>query len=73
MRERKSVILALVLTVFLGPLGMLYSTGIGAIIMLVLYITLGILTAGFALIVLHPICVIWGVWAAHRYNVSSGV
>ena len=73
MPERKSVILALVLTVFLGPIGMLYSTGIGAIIMGVLYIVLGILTAGFALIALHPICIIWGVWAAHRDNVAGRV
>ncbi len=72
MRERKSVILALVLTIFLGPIGMLYSTGIGAIIMGILYVVLGILTAGIALIVLHPICIIWGVWAAHRDNVGGG-
>ena len=73
MQGRKSVILALVLTSFLGPFGMLYSTVIGAIVMGVLYITLGILTAGVALFVLHPLCIIWGVWAAHSDNVSAGV
>lgn len=73
MQGRKSVILALVLTAFLGPFGMLYSTLIGAIVMGVLYITLGILTVGYALIVLHPICIIWGAWSAHRDNVNAGV
>ncbi len=73
MNSRKSVILSLVLTAFLGPLGMIYSTVLGAIIMGALYLVLGILTAGMALIVLHPICIIWGVWATHRDNVNAGV
>lgn len=68
MAERKSTILALVLCLFFGPFGMLYSTIIGAAIMLVLYIVVGILTAGIGIAVLHPIAVIWGVWAAHRAN-----
>ncbi len=72
MKERKSLILAALLTFFAGPFGMLYSTVLGAIIMGVLYLVLGILTAGFALIVLHPICMIWGTWAAHRDNVNAG-
>ncbi len=73
MKERKSTILALVLTFLLGPFGMLYSTGIGAIIMGALYLVLGVLTVGYALFVLHPICIIWGVWAAHRENVRAGI
>lgn len=68
MPSRKSTILALVLCLFFGPFGMLYSTVTGAIVMLVLYLVLGILTAGIALAVLHPIAIIWGVWAAHRSN-----
>ncbi|RRA48421.1 hypothetical protein [Acidipila sp. EB88] len=73
MQGRKSVILALVLTSFLGPFGMLYSTIIGAVVMGVLYITLGILTAGIALFVLHPMCIIWGCWSAHQENLRAGV
>ena len=52
---------------------MLYSTLIGAIIMGVLYAALGIPTAGFAIIALHPICIIWGTWAAHRQNTQAGL
>lgn len=73
MHGRKSTILALALTAIAGPFGMLYSTVVGAIIMGVLYGVLGILTAGVALFVLHPLCIIWGVWAAHRQNVQAGV
>ncbi len=73
MKERKSIILALVLTALLGPFGMLYSTGIGAIIMGALYLVLGVLTLGYALLILHPICIIWGTWAAPRENVRTGV
>ena len=68
MAQRKSTILALVLCIFLGPIGMLYSTIPGAIVMAVLYVVVGILTAGIGIAVLHPIAVIWGVWAAHRAN-----
>jgi hypothetical protein len=68
MANRKSVVLSLVLTFFLGPFGMLYSTVPGALIMLVLYVVLGILTLGWALTVLHPIAMIWGAVAADRAN-----
>lgn len=68
MQKRKSTILALVLCIFLGPIGMLYSTITGAVIMAILYIVLGIMTIGWALTVLHPIAIIWGVWAAHDAN-----
>lgn len=47
---------------------MLYSTVVGAIVMLVLYIALGIPTLGWALAVLHPIAMIWGALAASRSN-----
>ncbi len=68
MPQRKSTILALVLTIFFGPFGMLYSTIPGAIIMAILYVAIGIPTLGWGLAVLHPIAVVWGVWAAHRAN-----
>jgi hypothetical protein len=60
MAKQKSVVLSLVLTFFLGPFGMLYSTVLGALIMLVLYVVLGIITLGWAIAVLHPIAMIWG-------------
>ncbi len=68
MAQRKSTILALILCLFFGPFGMLYSTVLGAIIMGVLYIVVGLLTAGIGIAVLHPIAVIWGTWAAASDN-----
>ena len=68
MAKRKSVVLSLVLTLFFGPFGMLYSTVVGALVMLVLYLALGIPTLGWALAGLHPIAMIWGAWAADRAN-----
>ena len=68
MQNRKSVLLSLVLTFFFGPLGMLYSTVLGAGVMLVLYIAIGIPTLGWGIAALHPIAMIWGAWAAHNAN-----
>jgi hypothetical protein len=68
MAQRKSVVIALLLTFFFGPFGMLYSTVTGAIVMLILYVALGIPTLGWALAGLHPIALIWAAWAAHKSN-----
>ena len=66
MAQQKSVVLSLVLTFFFGPFGMLYSTVIGAIVMLVLYVAIGIPTLGWGIAVLHPIAMVWGAVAASR-------
>ncbi len=65
---QKSMILSLLLTFFFGPFGMFYSTIPGALVMLVAYIGIGIVTLGWGLAVLHPIAMIWGAWAVHTYN-----
>jgi hypothetical protein len=64
----KSVALSLVLTFFLGPLGMLYSTIPGALVMIALSIPAFIITFGHAGFIIWPLSMIWGAWAAHRYN-----
>jgi hypothetical protein len=64
----KSVFASLVLTFFFGPLGMFYSTGIGAFIMITLYIVVGIPTLGLGLLILHPIAMIWGAIAVSSFN-----
>jgi hypothetical protein len=57
-----------VLTFFLGPLGMLYSTIPGALVMIALSIPAFIITFGHAGFIIWPLSMIWGAWAAHRYN-----
>ncbi len=64
----KSVGLVVVLTILFGPLGMLYSTILGGIIMGVISIVVGIVTLGLGLIITWPICVIWAVVAANSHN-----
>jgi len=64
----KSLLLSALLTFFLGPLGMIYTTIVGFLVMSVLTTIVGILTLGHGLAVMWPLCMIWGVWAGHRFN-----
>ena len=68
MMPTKSMIGAILLTLFFGPLGLFYSSVMGGFIMLVLSAIVGLLTAGFGLIVTQIICVIWGVISVNSYN-----
>lgn len=63
-RQEKSVAVALVLTFFFGPLGMLYSTVVGAIVMFFANLILGTLTFGLFLLISWPIQMIWAGVAA---------
>jgi hypothetical protein len=69
-KTEKSVGLALLLTLLFGPLGMLYSTVTGGLVMIVVTIVVGMFTFGIGLILLWPIYLIWGAMAAHNYNQS---
>jgi hypothetical protein len=60
--------ISILLTVLFGPLGMLYSTIPGAIIMAVISVILGVITLGIGLLITWPICIIWGAVATSSYN-----
>ena len=64
----KSVGISILLTVLFGPLGMLYSTIPGALVMIVLSAIVGLVTVGFGLLLTWPICVIWGAMAVNSFN-----
>lgn len=64
----KSVGISILLTVLFGPLGMLYSTVSGAVIMIIVSIVAAIFTFGIGLLVTWPICVVWGAVAATSHN-----
>lgn len=66
--KSKSVIVAFILAFIFGPLGMLYVTTSGAIIMMVVSLAVGVITFGFGLVVTWPICVIWACIAASNQN-----
>lgn len=64
----KSTGIALLLTFLFGSIGMLYSTILGAVVMFVIEIAVGIITFGLGLIVTHLICMVWSVVAVKKYN-----
>ena len=66
--QKKSMGLAFLLTFLFGPLGMLYSTISGAIIMLVVSVVLAIPTGGLSAIVTWPASIVWGLLACKAHN-----
>ena len=66
--NQKSIVLALILTFFFGPFGMLYSTIIGGIIMLILTGLVGFFTAGIGLFFMWPVQMLWAALAANNHN-----
>lgn len=70
-RSSKSVGVAVLLAFFFGPLGMLYSTVTGAVVMFFVNLIVGIPTYGFGLLLTWPVCVIWAAIAANNHNQQS--
>lgn len=66
--QPKSMFVAGLLACLFGPLGMLYVTVPGALIMLVISVILVFLTAGLAAFVLWPICAVWAMLAVSGHN-----
>ena len=66
--KQKNAGTAALLTFFFGPLGMFYSTTIGAIVMMILYPLIGITTVGLGLFILHPVAIIWAAISANSHN-----
>ncbi len=67
----KSMALAIVLAAFFGPLGMLYSTVTGAVVMFLASIAVASVTFGIGLIFMWPICIVWAAVAASQANARS--
>lgn len=67
-KTQKSMGVAILLSIFFGPLGMLYSTVTGGIVMLLVNIVVGIFTLGIGLFFTWPIGVIWAAVAVNSHN-----
>ena len=67
-KTEKNVGIALLLTFFFGPLGMLYSTVTGGIVMLIVSLVVAFLTLGLGLVITFPICMVWAAIAASNHN-----
>jgi len=72
-KTEKSMGVTILLTILFGPLGMLYSTVTGAIVMIILSILIAIVTLGFGLIITWPISIIWAAVATNNYNKNLGM
>jgi hypothetical protein len=68
--KAKSVGVAFLLAFFFGPLGLLYSTVTGGIVMFIINIIVAIFTLGFGLLLTWPICCIWAIIAANNANAA---
>ena len=66
----KSLVLAIILALFFGPLGLLYSTVKGGVIMFFVNIVVGVLTIGVGLFITWPIGVIWAAMATNAHNAA---
>ncbi len=64
----KSLVVAILLAIFLGPIGLFYASVIGALIMLVITAIIGFITFGFGLFIPYIICIIWAIIAVNSYN-----
>ncbi|MBW5289800.1 MAG: hypothetical protein Rpha_1361 [Candidatus Ruthia sp. Apha_13_S6] len=65
----KSLVVAILLAIFLGPIGLFYASVIGALIMLVITAIVGFITFGFVgLFIPYIICIIWAIIAVNSYN-----
>lgn len=66
--EQKSAALAFVLALLFGPLGLLYATVNGGLIMLVINVLFFIPTAGLIVFLTTPIEAVWAVMAVNESN-----
>lgn len=67
-KSNKSVGVALLLTFLFGPLGLLYASVSGGIIMLIISVFVAIFTLGFGVLITWPICMIWAAVAVNNQN-----
>ena len=67
-QNRKSPVLAGILAFLFGPLGMLYSTVMGALVMFIISLIVAFFTGGLGLLITIPIGVIWAIIAANNHN-----
>lgn len=70
-QSQKSMTTALLLSFFFGPLGMLYSTITGALIMFLLSVLAALFTFGIGLFFTWPVCMVWAAVAARGNNKTS--
>jgi hypothetical protein len=66
--NQKNIGLGIILGLFFGPLGLTYSSLIGAGVMLVISLPIVFITLGFGLLFTLPACAIWAGIAVNSHN-----
>lgn len=64
----KSVAISLLFTVFLGPVGLLYGSFIGGLMMIICIVAAFCARFLFIVLMLWMLCCVWGVKAVENYN-----
>ena len=64
----KSVGLAILLALLFGPLGLLYASVMGGVVMFFVSLLIALVTFGFGILLTWPICVLWAAIAANSHN-----
>ena len=59
---------ALLFTVFLGPVGLLYATELGGIVMIVIGLVMATSKMVLPVFLVWIVCCVWSVMAVNRYN-----
>lgn len=67
-RAPKSQGLGLLLTFLLGPIGLLYATTLGGLILAPLDFVIGIFTFGIGALVTWPLAILWSIIAISLHN-----
>jgi hypothetical protein len=68
MAAPKSMGIAIILSALFGPLGMLYATVPGGLIMMVICFVVGLFTLGLGALLLWPVCIAWTAVAVSSHN-----
>ena len=68
MKSNKSTGVAIILALLFGPLGLLYASVKGGIIMFFITSIVALFTLGIGLLITWPACVIWAAVAVNNQN-----
>ncbi len=70
-QRRKDLALAVALCFFFGPLGLLYSSPVGAIVLALAAVPICLISFGLGLIGVYLLAIAWAVWAVQKHNAGS--
>lgn len=68
LRAPKSQGIGLLLTFLLGPIGLLYATTLGGLILAPLAFVIGIFTFGLGALITWPVAILWSILAISLHN-----